>query len=112
MAKAQDALNAAPAIDELNLSMAMFIVETEKQLLSLLCWSNLNQFPTVKFNCYFVVNGGNLLEKIMENQISLNKMNNLEITGPADIPEKVFLNIKAVLNQVKTLRVLGHSNDC
>lgn len=110
MAHATEVSRVGNQLETLGLSKAMFLVETEEQLIGVLEWPALFAFDRLTLNLYFIPETTWFMERIREYAARLQHLTYLEITGPVPLP--LLLGDEALNLFVNTLtvKILGHSN--
>ena len=108
MTHATEAARVGPVLESLNLSKAMFLVESEEQLRGVLEWPGLLNFNRLTLNLYFVPDPQWILTLLQEHARHMQHMEFLDISGVTPLPPLLGDAALSLFENIPELHVLGH----
>jgi hypothetical protein len=110
MTHATEVSRAGNQLESLGLAKAMFLVESEEQLIGVLDWPGVAHFERLTLNLYFIPQAAWFMDRIREYAPRLQHLTSLEITGPVPLPLLMGDEALRLFPNTLTVKLLGHCN--
>jgi hypothetical protein len=108
MTHATEAARVGNVLDSLNLSKAMFLVESEEQLQGVLSWPGLRNFARLTLNLYFVPDPQWMMGLLREHARHLQHMEFLDISGVVPLPPLLGDEALRLFENIPERQVMGY----
>lgn len=107
MTHATEVVRSGTVLETLGLSKAMFLVESEEQLVGVLEWPGLRMFTRLTLNLYFIPDPHWFIERIRVYAPDLQHLETLEITGATMLPALIADEAVSLFTNTASVKILG-----